>query len=243
MYERYISNMLESGKVGNALLFAGPAGSGKRDAAYKLSKKLADTLDIHIYRPQGKGAMHSISSMRELANEAYLVPNQSKHKVFLIEDADRMLKYSANALLKTFEEPPLDTLIILISNKPHRLLPTILSRCRTVHFAPVAKQHQANTFLANAPYVDYELFLEKLNQLCDQFESKKKGLEEGEGTLLFLNEVEQFLKEILYWVRDRDGYDKLSKAEVAVREARDAIERYSRLSTTLEALFLRVGVV
>ncbi len=72
--------------------------------------------------------------MRQLSEEIYLPPYEANWKVFIIHDADRMLSYSANALLKTFEEPPPRTLIILLSRSQASLLPTIVSRCYTLHF-------------------------------------------------------------------------------------------------------------
>jgi DNA polymerase-3 subunit delta' len=64
--------------------------------------------------------------------------------VFIIHDADRMLSYSANALLKTFEEPGQDTIIILLSSSPAALLPTVLSRCRSIFFNPLSEQEIAS---------------------------------------------------------------------------------------------------
>ena len=81
--------------------------------------------------------MHSIDSLRALSEEVYLPPNEAAYKVFVIHDADRMLPTSANALLKTFEEPAPHTLILLLSSFPQALLPTVLSRCRRLYFQPI----------------------------------------------------------------------------------------------------------
>jgi DNA polymerase-3 subunit delta' len=129
--------MVDRRAVANSLLFAGPEGIGKSLFAHALAKTLlgSDTHpDLHVYRPEGKIGMHSIDSMRQFSEDVYLAPFQGKWKVFIIHDAERMLTYSANALLKTFEEPAKDALIILLSSAPASLLPTILSRCRTIHF-------------------------------------------------------------------------------------------------------------
>ena len=76
----------------------------------------------------------SLSLGREMCEKVYMAPFEAKWKIFIIEDAERMLPTSANALLKTFEEPAPNSVIILISDHPERLLPTVLSRCRKVHF-------------------------------------------------------------------------------------------------------------
>jgi len=144
-----LARMLESGRVGNCLLFAGPEGIGKGLFARAFSKALlkqeqnSPHPDLHIYRPEGKIGMHSISSMRQFIDEVHLPPYQAKRKVFILHDAERMLPDSANALLKTFEEPTLDSLILLISSSPQLLLPTILSRCQVLYFQPLSHEEIA----------------------------------------------------------------------------------------------------
>lgn len=156
----YLKRIVERGTVGNSLLFAGPDGIGKAlfaEAFAKLlichedptglHKKKIDSgnhPDIRVYRPEGKVGMHSIASMRQFSQEVYLAPAQSKWKVFIVHDADRMLTYSANALLKTFEEPAKDAVIILLSSAPKALLPTVLSRCRTIFFQPLKETEIAS---------------------------------------------------------------------------------------------------
>lgn len=148
--KEYLTRLIGKQRFGHLLLFAGPEGVGKTLFAEEFAKRVL-TLDdpqgrhlyklnagthpdLHIYRPEGKIGMHSIAAMRALSEEVYLPPYEAARKVFIIQDADRMLSYSANALLKTFEEPAPETLIILVSSSPEQLLPTILSRCSTFHF-------------------------------------------------------------------------------------------------------------
>lgn len=114
----------------HSLLFAGPDGVGKKLFAQAVAESLLGAPhhpDLHMYRPEGKTGMHSILSMRQLSEEVYLAPFSGQRKVFIIDDADRMQNVGANALLKTFEEPAKDSVIILISSRPSALLPTILS--------------------------------------------------------------------------------------------------------------------
>lgn len=150
----YLQRMLEKKAIGNSLLFAGQEGIGKGLFAYVLAAQLMSGQngerhrskiekgqhpDIHIYRPEGKLGLHSIQSLRQLSEEVYLPPYEADWKVFIIHEAERMLTYSANALLKTFEEPPPRTIIILLSQSQAALLPTIVSRCRTLHFQPISQ--------------------------------------------------------------------------------------------------------
>ena len=152
----YLNRMVEQERVGHSLLFAGPDGIGKSLFADALAEHLLldgskaasqrDKLrrrshpDLHHYYPQGKVAMHSIDAMRQFSEEVVLPPNEAPCKIFVIHDADRMLTTSANALLKTFEEPSAHTVIVLLSSAPQLLLPTVLSRCRTLHFQPLSEQ-------------------------------------------------------------------------------------------------------
>ena len=145
--KEYLQRMVERNAIANSLLFAGPEGIGKSLFAHALAKKLLGSdnhPDLHVYRPEGKVGMHSIDSLRQFNEAVYMAPFQGKWKVFIIHDAERMLTYSANALLKTFEEPASDALIILLSCAPASLLPTILSRCRTIHFHAISTEAMAN---------------------------------------------------------------------------------------------------
>ena len=126
--KKRLTRMLSKRAIGHALLFSGPDGIGKSLFAWAFAAQLMAEYDpeidharkiqsgqhpdIHIYRPEGKIGLHSIQSLRQLSQEVHLPPYEASWKVFIIHDADRMLSYSANTLLKTFEEPPPRTVII-----------------------------------------------------------------------------------------------------------------------------------
>jgi DNA polymerase-3 subunit delta' len=91
--------------------------------------------DLHILAPTGKARTIKIDQIRTLENEIYLKPLQSQYKVTLILEADRLCQGqapSANAFLKTLEEPPPHTLFILTTTQPNALLETIRSRCLNI---------------------------------------------------------------------------------------------------------------
>ncbi len=152
----YLRRIVEKEIVGHSLLFFGPDGIGKAIFARILAAMVMGEVnlsgphsnkirlgihpDIHEYYPEGKLGLHSIQSMRELTHETLLPSYESPWKFFIIHDADRMLPTSSNALLKAFEEPPCRTLIILLTSHLSQMLPTIRSRCRTLHFQAVARQ-------------------------------------------------------------------------------------------------------
>ena len=68
---------------------------------------------------------------------AYRTPARGHNKVFIIDEAELLAPVGQNALLKTLEEPPAGTYIILVTNRPQRLLPTVRSRCRHLHLGPL----------------------------------------------------------------------------------------------------------
>lgn len=148
-----LKRVLEKKAMGHALLFSGPEGIGKSLFAYVVAAALmseggdqhrrkiesGNHPDVHVYRPEGKLGLHSIQALRHMCEEVHLPPYEANCKVFIVHAADRMLSYSANALLKTFEEPPPQTKIILLTHSHATLLPTILSRCTTYFFHPISQ--------------------------------------------------------------------------------------------------------
>jgi DNA polymerase-3 subunit delta' len=85
--------------------------------------------DIHWVRPESKLRIITIGQIREVMRTIYLKPTEAKFKVTVIVAADRLNVQAANAFLKTLEEPPDGSTIILLSTEPDRILDTILSRC------------------------------------------------------------------------------------------------------------------
>jgi len=81
-----------------------------------------------------------VDAIRVLELEANFNPYEAPARVFIVDDADLMNDAAANALLKTLEEPPVTTHIILVTSRPDVLLPTIHSRCQKIHFAPVERK-------------------------------------------------------------------------------------------------------
>jgi DNA polymerase-3 subunit delta' len=78
-----------------------------------------------------------VATVRTIRSSLSQKASQGGKRVILIEQMDRMRTNSADALLKLVEEPPPRTLIIITTSKPERLLPTIISRCRELRFAPL----------------------------------------------------------------------------------------------------------
>jgi len=100
--------------------------------------------DVHWVRPESKTRVVTIDQMRELSREIQLKPSEAEFKVAIIVAADRLNPQAANSFLKTLEEPPPKSVLILLTTEPSRILETILSRCLRLDFsAETARQLSA----------------------------------------------------------------------------------------------------
>ena len=128
-----------SGRLPHALLLTGTPAAGTHQLALALAAELngttATTLDAlrhpmcRVLRPGSKSRKILIEDIRGIEPFLALRAEEGATKFIVILEADRMMEEAANAFLKTLEEPPPQTLIILITEQPSRLLTTILSRC------------------------------------------------------------------------------------------------------------------
>jgi DNA polymerase-3 subunit delta' len=114
---------------------AGPGGSATPPCEHCLSCQRAahgQHPDLMRVQPLESSTQIRIEQVRELSQELSLTAHQGGYKVGILSPADTMNRFSANALLKTLEEPPKATVLILVATQPSRLPATILSRCQRV---------------------------------------------------------------------------------------------------------------
>lgn len=148
---QFLKTVTSAGRVGHAYLFVGPPGAGKKPAAVAMACALycdddgcgvcaACTRvrrrthpDLHIISPEG-AAGYLADQIRDVNRDTTLAPVEGPYKVYIFESADLFNDSSANAFLKTLEEPPEDVVIVLLSHSYDRVLPTIASRCQVVRF-------------------------------------------------------------------------------------------------------------
>jgi DNA polymerase-3 subunit delta' len=148
-------------RLPHALLFSGPRGIGKERFALAFAQSMMCQESDADGRPCGvcrhchllhvgshpdfqwigpesdsKSGEIKIEAIRTLISGASLTARSGGHKVVVVQPAHRMNTSAANSLLKTLEEPTQDTLIILLTDQPARLLPTIRSRCQQLVFGP-----------------------------------------------------------------------------------------------------------
>ena len=91
--------------------------------------------DVHWARPESKSRVITIDQMRDVMQQIQLKPSEAGYKIAVIAGADRLNVQAANAFLKTLEEPPSKSVIILLTTEPSRILETILSRCLRLNFS------------------------------------------------------------------------------------------------------------
>ena len=158
---------LETDRVAHAYAFVGPAGAGRMTTALAFAHALLcpragcgacracrlATLrqhpDLHVLVPtppetNSRGARAiRIGAIRELERQASLRPVMARRKVFVLDEAERMTGEAPQAFLKTLEEPPVGTVMILVLPRARALPATVVSRCQVVRFEPRSDQAEA----------------------------------------------------------------------------------------------------
>jgi len=144
---QFLKKIAKSGKIPHALLFSGEEKLGKKKIALEFvslifGQDLKNHPDFISITPEAKKIQ--INQIRELSWRLSLKPIKAVFKAAIIDDAHLMTAEAQNCFLKTLEEPKGETLLILITEYPNFLLPTILSRCERIKFFPVKKEEIAN---------------------------------------------------------------------------------------------------
>ncbi len=142
-----LKELLKQKEVLSPLLFSGPAGIGKEAFARAFAEALLAqkqaaskvAFNVRPFTPEGKGGLYLAEQLKEMAHVIAMRPFDGNHQVILLKKAERITPLGANTLLKTLEEPPSYTTIVLTSSAPTQLLPTLLSRCFELSFSPLSE--------------------------------------------------------------------------------------------------------
>lgn len=150
----FLSAAYAEGRLSHAYLFLGAPGSGMLEAADALAQcvvcphggdgtcdeciRVAHHThpDVRHCAPAGVSG-YLVEQIREIMEDVALAPVRSQSKVYILDGADKLRGASANALLKTIEEPPASVMFILVARTADAVLPTIVSRCQQVPFRVV----------------------------------------------------------------------------------------------------------
>lgn len=138
----YLRRARSQQRLAHAYLISGANGSGKARVAAQIAADLNDAnaddvlagkvADVIITEPASRSRRIVVEQIRNLEHSLQLQTNAARRKISIIRDADRMQPQAANAFLKTLEEPPANSLLLLLTAMPEALPDTIVSRCLSV---------------------------------------------------------------------------------------------------------------
>jgi DNA polymerase-3 subunit delta' len=241
--KQILQRLLPRESLGLALIFAGPDGVGKRQFALAFAKAancqnprhndccdhcpVCERIQTNSYSDvvtiQPDGTYIKIAQTRALTDDVQVRPREGKQRFFLIDEADRLREEAANSLLKTLEEPPTTSTIILLTSRPDALLPTIRSRAQKLNFAPLSTAEMEAYLTKNAqrPAPDTKLL------------ARLTGGRIGQATTIDLSEYRRERREMLELLEllaaGNNKYRLVKAAEHYGKQEREAFERMLNL--------------
>ena len=238
----YLRRAHEQNRLAHAYLISGPPGSGKQQLAADLASLVNGTAagdvfsakarEIFVARPESKSRRIVTEQIRDLEHALQMRAANGRRKVAIIPDADRLQPQAANAFLKTLEEPPKDSLLLLLSALPEALPETILSR-----------------------YIAISLARDGQLRASDEVKKLVKLLQEGSSerswTIQFAYRLAQEFQRLLRSVREdvkRETDEALKMEQTRYKDATDGVwleEREQYYKARTESLYLqrRAGLV
>ena len=172
-----LKNSIEFERISHAYLFAGPRGTGKTSTA-KVYARALNCLEDDGIEPCGQcdncnridndqsmdlieidaASNRGIEAIRELREKVKFYPGEGRYKIYIIDEVHMLTNQAFNALLKTLEEPPDKVIFILATTEPHKVIPTILSRCQRFDFSLLTQQEIAGRleYICQEEDIQYE---------------------------------------------------------------------------------------
>ena len=268
-----LQQTVASDRIAGAYLFVGPTGVGKETVARYFAQLIfcqqdaqpptvcgtclacrkvdsGNHPDLQFIRPDGSEL--KIGQIRELQKQIIYEPLEANWKVYILTDVDRMNDYAENALLKTLEEPPASSVLILLTSNIRVLLPTTRSRCQILQFHPMQTQELAEILVEKfsvAPEQATTLAIAADGAIGKALTQLEKGDALSEEVPEILRETDplaafrlaehfkdnpQTLGELVTWYRDLLFLQQGAPSELithiySVEELQRIVPRYSRL--------------
>lgn len=196
-------------------------------------KSLQKSPDIHELNAEGKNSI-GIEKVKDFQKEMLFKPFEEKIQVGIIKEAQKLTSQSQNALLKTLEESSDSTIYILCVNNEKNLLPTILSRGKTL-YPTSTKENSTNTGVG-------EQILQM--DLLEQFQTIEKYSKEKDSSLELLNEIEEVFREKLELEIKNgniDGSKKFLTLLKIVEDSREKISSNCNKRLVLESMIIQLN--
>ena len=250
-----LAAFVNGGRFPHALLLEGPEGSGRRTFAREIAAALfcrgehkpcgrcnqcrkvleQNHPDVEYYGGDGSRRSFHIDTIRQLRQNAWLLPGEAPCRVCVLCGAENMTDQAQNALLKILEEPPEHTVFILTAENRAMLLPTILSRVQTIRLEPLTPAEILPVLRERCPDQPGEK-LEWAAETADTI---------GQALALLADESlqkhAQLAQRMLELLCNGSEYDLLTAVEPVSRKREDLLEVCTQLRQLLTAELTRAA--
>ena len=250
-----LAAFVNGGRFPHALLLEGPEGSGRRTFAREIAAALfcrgehkpcgscgqcrkvleRNHPDVEYYGGDGSRRSFHIDTIRQLRQNAWLLPGEAPCRVCVLCGAENMTDQAQNALLKILEEPPEHTVFILTAENRAMLLPTILSRVQTIRLEPLTPAEILPVLRERCPDQPGEK-LEWAAETADTI---------GQALALLADESlqkhAQLAQRMLELLCNGSEYDLLTAVEPVSRKREDLLEVCTQLRQLLTAELTRAA--